>query len=70
MPTYKVTSTRQVHQIDQSGGQIEKFRVFMTTGKGSTGFIDVDPDDWTQDKLGTILSEFAAKLDLAHAIQG
>jgi len=68
MTTYKVLETRQIQQLSPTGASLSSYRVWVQTGKGATGSVDVDPENWTADKLKPLLNEFAETLDLAFTI--
>ena len=65
MDKYKVLDSRQIQRMTPAGGTVSVYRVWIETGRGSTGNIDVDMDDWTKEKLKPILEAFALELDLA-----
>jgi len=68
MTTYKVLETRQIQQLSPTGASLSSYRVWVQTGLGATGSIDVTTADWTKDKLKSLLDAFAETLDLAFTI--
>lgn len=68
MPTYKVVDTRQVQRLTPAGSMKEVYRVWIQTEKGATGAVDVSPDKWNKEALPGLLTEFAAKLDMAYEV--
>lgn len=62
---YQVTDTRQISSMTQAGGEHKFTRVWIQTIKGSTGSVDVEPEDWNKERLTEILEEKASELDLA-----
>jgi hypothetical protein len=66
---YKVLDTRQITQITPGTGRSRQaYRVWIETGKGATGNIDVSPEDWNAEALTRILTEFADELDLPYML--
>ncbi len=63
--TFKVTDTRQVDTLTQAGNTVTVFRVWIQTDRGATGTLDVAKEDWTTEKLPTLLATKAQELDLA-----
>lgn len=68
MPGYKVTDSRELSGMTQAGGEHKYYRVWIITGKGSTGHVDVELEDWSKEKLHAILEEKAKVLDLAFTL--
>lgn len=62
---YKITDTRQVDRMTQAGTQVTVYRVWLVTGKGATGTLDVSTDNWNKEDLYGLLEAKAAELDLA-----
>jgi len=65
---YKITDTRETQTITPAGTQKTVYRVWLITGRGATGAIDVEPDNWNTDDLPGILEAKAKSLDLAFSI--
>jgi hypothetical protein len=66
--SYTVTDTAQTQTLTGRGQPKPVYRVWITTGKGATGSIDVDPEDWDHVALPTILRDLARELDLAFTV--
>lgn len=69
MPNYRVTATRQVETLTEAGTPVIRYRVWFESPRGSTGHVDVDPEDWNAERLAEILDEEAEKLDLAFSLK-
>lgn len=65
---YKVTDTREMSTMTPAGSVQRIYRVWLVTGNGSSGTVDVPPDKWNSEDLTEILEAKAAELDLAFAI--
>lgn len=65
---YKVTDTREMSTMTPAGSVQRVYRVWLVTGNGSSGTVDVSPDKWNSEDLTEILEAKAAELDLAFAI--
>lgn len=65
---YTVVESRQIQSLSPTGASREAYRVWLRTEKGATGSIDVEPEDWTAEKLKPVLDQFAERLDLAFSI--
>lgn len=70
MASYTVTDTRQVQTLTQAGTMREVYRVWIVTGMGGTGSVDVSPDKWNKGDLAEVLEKFAQTLDLAFEVAG
>jgi hypothetical protein len=70
MATYKITDTQQTQTFVRSGRAKDIYRVWLETGRGATGTVDVDPADWNAEALTRILTKKAEDLDLAFTLQG
>jgi len=68
MVGYKVTDSREINGMTQAGGEHKFTRVWIRTDKGSTGHVDVEPENWNTDALKEILTEKAESLDLAFGL--
>lgn len=68
MPGYTVTDSKETSVITPAGNRTKMYRVWIKTERGATGFVDVEPADWTADKLPAILGAKAADLDLAFTL--
>jgi len=66
--SYKVTDTRQVDQMSQAGSVVKMYRVWLVTGRGAAGQVDVPLDKWNPVELLLILTDKAAELDLAFTV--
>jgi len=66
--SYKVTDTRQVDQMSQAGSVVRVYRVWLVTGRGAAGQVDVPLDEWNAVALPLILTDKAAELDLAFTV--
>ncbi len=69
MPKYKVLESRQISKLGPTGASISEYRVWIKTGRGSTGSVDVSAADWKADRLREILLMFADELDLAFTLE-
>ncbi len=67
---YSVTDTREVSTLTPAGTEKKAFRVWLTTGNGATGSVDVPADKWNAADLPGILEAKAAALDLAFSLVG
>ena len=65
---YKVTDTREMSQMTPAGSTVKIYRVWLVTGKGSSGTVDVPVDKWNSEDLTAILGAKAEELDLAFSI--
>lgn len=68
MKEFKVTDTREMSQMTPAGSVVKVYRVWLVTGNGSTGTVDVPADKWNSKDLTAILKKKAAELDLAFAV--
>jgi len=68
--SYKVTDTRQVDQMTQAGSVVKQYRVWLVTGRGAAGQVDVPVYNWNPEDLPAILEAKAAELDLAFTVAG
>ena len=68
MASYKVSDTREVSTITPAGAQKKVYRVWLKTGRGAIGTVEVEVADWTAEKLSVILEAKAAELDLAFML--
>ena len=68
MPKYEVTDTKETSVITPAGNRKKMFRVWLRTERGATGSVDVEPADWTAEKLPAILQAKADSLDLAFTL--
>jgi len=67
---YEVTDTREISEMTPGGARRTLYRVWLRTLKGATGTVDVPVEDWTSEKLPTILEAKAETLDLAYSVAG
>lgn len=67
---YKVTDTQQIRQMSRGGTMQTVYRVSIQTDTGASGDIDIPEREWTKDKLGQTLTEFANTLDMAFNLAG
>lgn len=67
--SYKVEGSKQVQEMNRAGGLTKRYRVWIVTDKGASGFLDVDAADWEADKLREKLDAFAKELDLAFNLE-
>lgn len=68
MPKYKVSDTREVSTLTQTGTERKFYRVWIITEFGATGSVDVAPADWNKERLAEILEAKADELDLAYQV--
>lgn len=62
---YKVTDTREVSQLTQTGAERKTYRVWLITDNGATGSVDIPASEWNADHVRDVLTAKAASLDLA-----
>jgi len=67
---YKVTDTREVATMTQTGTERKFYRVWLITDEGATGSVDISEKEWTSEAVPGILAEKADKLDLAFSLTG
>jgi len=67
---YKVSDTREVSTLTQTGTERKFYRVWLITDNGATGSVDIPEKEWTPEAVPGILEEKAAKLDLAFSLTG
>jgi len=65
---YKVTDTREISRMTQAGSEIRCYRVWLVTGNGATGTVDIAAEDWIAETLQPILDAKAEELDLAFSL--
>ena len=70
MASYEVRDTREISEMTPAGSRRTLYRVWIQTARGATGTVDVAADDWTSEKLPTILEAKAETLDLAYSVAG
>lgn len=71
MKRYEVNSSKQVPYLAPGAdGPSTRYRVYITTNKGASGWVDVRPEDWTTERLQEILSDKADELDLPFGLAG
>lgn len=70
MASYKVTDTREISEMTPGGGRRTLYRVWLQTPRGATGTVDVPVEDWTPERLRSILEDKAKDLDLAYSVAG
>lgn len=68
--SYTVTDTREVSMLTQAGSERKVYRVWLLTGEGATGSVDIPEKDWNAERVPEILGEKADSLDLAFALNG
>jgi len=68
--SFKVTDTREISRMTEAGSVHQMYRVWLVTGNGSSGTVDVPQDKWNPEDLTEILKAKAAELDLAFAVVG
>jgi len=68
--SFKVTDTREISRMTEAGSVHQMYRVWLVTGNGSSGTVDVPQDKWNSEDLTEILKAKAAELDLAFAVVG
>lgn len=62
---YRVTDTREVSTLTQTGTERKVYRVWLVTENGSTGSVDIPASEWNADHVREVLIAKAASLDLA-----
>lgn len=65
---YKVLDTREISQLSPTGTERKFYRVWLQTGKGAQGTLDVAPEHWTEERLPELLQEKADELDLGFRL--
>lgn len=70
MSGYKVSDSRQMSTMTQTGTAKQFYRVWLQTDMGATGYVDVPPSEWKEDTLPGILQAKADELDLAFRLAG
>ena len=66
--SFKVTDTREISRMTEAGSVHQMYRVWLVTGNGSSGTVDVPQDKWNPQALTEILEAKATELDLAFAV--
>jgi len=54
--------------MSQAGSVVRVYRVWLVTGRGAAGQVDVPLDKWNETDLPGILEAKAAELDLAFTV--
>jgi len=54
--------------MSQAGSVVKMYRVWLVTGRGAAGQVDVPLDKWNPVELLLILTDKAAELDLAFTV--
>ena len=67
---YEVTDTREISEMTPAGSRRTLYRVWLRTSNGATGTVDVAAEDWSKEKLPSILEKKAETLDLAYSVAG
>lgn len=67
--SYTVTDVSQIERMTPGGGKQIIYKVHYVTGRGSTGTVEVSPDDWDTERLREILAEEAERLDLPYSFE-
>lgn len=65
---YKVIDTREISQLSPTGVERSFYRVWLVTGRGAQGTLDVAPEHWNEERLRELLQEKAEELDLGFRL--
>lgn len=70
MSGYKVSDSREMSTMTQTGTAKKFYRVWIQTDRGVTGSVDVLPSEWNEATLPGVLQAKADELDLAFRLAG